>query len=290
MLGLNVEIDPSWISRRDVLKSRPGEVIAREAERFGSQWKPVFFCTEEIPCNPCTSVCPTHSIHLKARKGNILDLPYYKGEDCRGCMACVAVCPGLAVSLVRTIDADWAEVVLPYEFPADFGPGSRHTILDTDGAFLEDAELLRKSWSRKHRTWLLTFKVSLQNAAKAIGIRVQRREATEPSEDTEWSALPDSAMVCRCEHVTIGEIVAFIRENAVRDANQLKTLRVGMGACGSRTCSALLPQVFRKAGVDPSTVTGLTLRPVAVELSMAAIVNEGRETHVQVNASQRGAP
>lgn len=290
MLGLNIELDPAWLAKRDVLKSRPGDVVPRPEERPGKTWKPVFFCTEEIPCNPCTSVCPTSSIKLKARKGNILDLPYFHGSDCRGCMACVAVCPGLAMSLMRAIDDHFAEVVLPYEFPADFEPGSCKALLDATGAFLEDAELLGKTWNRKHRTWLLRFKVSTGNAARAIGVRVQQPEATEPSPDSGWSAIPDDAIVCRCERVTVGQMVAFIKENRITDANQLKTLRVGMGACGSRTCSVLLPQVFRKAGVDPATVTGLSLRPLAVETPMAILVNEGREVSVQTFASQRGAP
>jgi hypothetical protein len=85
-------------------------------------------------------------------------------------------------------------------------------------------------------------------------------------------------------------MVSFIRENRIRDANQLKTLRVGMGSCGSKTCSVLLPQVFRKAGVDPSEVAGLTQRPLCMETGMAALVNEGRETRIEADASQRGAP
>ncbi len=290
LLGYKVEIDPSWIAKREVLKSRPGEIIVRDSEKPGSSWRPVFFCTEEIPCNPCTSVCPTHSIRLRARKGNILDLPYYQGTDCRGCMACVAICPGLAVSMVRRIDEDWTEVVLPYEFPAEFAAGTKLALLDTDGAFLEEAELLRKVWNRKNKTWLLTFQVTGPNATKAIGIRVQRPEATEPSRECAYSALSDEAIVCRCEHISVGEMVAFIRENRIRDANQLKTLRAGMGSCGSKTCSVLLPQVFRKAGVDPAEVAGLTLRPVNMETGFSALVNEGRETRIEADASQRGAP
>jgi Fe-S-cluster-containing hydrogenase component 2 len=290
LLGCKVEADPSWIAKREVLKSRPGEVLAREAEKPGPSWKPVFFCTEEIPCNPCASVCPTRSIRLRARKGNILDLPYFQGSECRGCMACVAICPGLAVSMMRRIDEDWAEIVLPYEFPADFGVGTSLSLLDSCGVFLEEAAVLRKTWNRKNKTWLLGFKVSSENAGLAIGIRVQRPEATEPCGDGATSAIPDDAVVCRCEKVTVGEMVSFIRENRIRDANQLKTLRVGMGSCGSKTCSVLLPQVFRKAGVDPSEVAGLTQRPLCMETGMAALVNEGRETRIEADASQRGAP
>jgi hypothetical protein len=47
-----------------------------------------------------------------------------------------------------------------------------------------------------------------------------------------------------------------------------------MGACGSKTCSVLLPQLFRKAGVDPATVTTGTVRPLVLEVPMHDLVNE----------------
>jgi len=76
----------------------------RENVELSPTWKPVFFCDEEIPCNPCATVCPTGSIALSERKGSMLDLPYFRGSDCKGCSACVSACPGLAISLVRSID------------------------------------------------------------------------------------------------------------------------------------------------------------------------------------------
>lgn len=274
LLGKKVEIDESWLAKREVLKSRPGDNICRDEETPTEAWKPVFFCTEEIPCNPCTTVCPTHSIRLKPRKGSIMDLPYFEGSSCKGCTVCVAACPGLAMSLVRRRDETWAEVVLPYEFRADFNPGALLPVLDQEGGFLENAELLKKVFNRKYRTWILTLKVSIGNAPKAIGIRVQSEEATQPLPAPRFEHLPDDAIVCRCERVTVGEIVRFIRENAVVDINQLKTLRVGMGACGSKTCSVLLPQVFRKAGVDPASLTNGTLRPLSLEIPMRDLINE----------------
>ena len=285
MLGKNVEIDESWIRKREVLKSKPGERIPRERVEAGKDWQPVFFCEEEIPCNPCTTVCPTGSIELQPRKGNILDLPYFRGSDCRGCTACVAACPGLAVSLVRRMDDDWSEVVLPYEFVADFEPGEMRTLLGMEGEALEEAALLRKTFNRKYRTWTLNFKVSAANATRAIGVRVQREGATASMASPRFSCAAEDAIVCRCERVTFGELVAFVRENRVEDVNQLKHLRAGMGACGSKTCSALYPAVFRAAGVDPAAVQPGSLRPLTVEVPMGDLVNEGRD---ETRAAQGG--
>ena len=273
-LGKEAEIDQSWLAKRDVLKSRPGDTIRREAVELSENWRPVFFCDQEIPCNPCSTVCPTHSIRLKPRKGSLLDLPYFEGASCKGCAACVAACPGLALSLARAVDSSWAEVMLPFEFAADFPPGTRLPVLDQEGGFLEDAELLKKTFNKKYGTWILTLRVSRGNAAKAIGIRVQSEEATRPLPRPKFEYAPDDALVCRCERVTVGEIVRFIRENAITDVNQLKSLRVGMGACGSKTCSVLLPQVFRMAQKDPAEVTPGTLRPLALEMPMKDIINE----------------
>jgi sarcosine oxidase, subunit alpha len=270
-MGLKVEVDESWIAKREILKSKPGERIEREPAELSAAWKPVFFCDEEIPCNPCTTVCPTGSIVLKERRGSMLDLPYFRGADCRGCSACVAACPGLAVSLVRSLDRDWCEVAIPYEFPAELEAGDRRELLDRDGRGLESAELLKKAYNRKYRSWILHFKVSSRNAARAIGIRVQRPEASAALPEPRFSYAPDDAIVCRCERVSFGEIVAFIRENGVRDVNQLKAIRAGMGACGSKTCGPLYAAAFRAAGVDPGSVAPGRLRPLSAELPLGVL-------------------
>jgi NADPH-dependent 2,4-dienoyl-CoA reductase/sulfur reductase-like enzyme/Fe-S-cluster-containing hydrogenase component 2 len=289
-MGCKVEIDESWIAKREVLKSKPGERMARERVEPSPLWKPVFFCDEEIPCNPCTTVCPTGSIALSGRKGSMLDLPYFRGSDCKGCTACVSACPGLAISLVRRLDADWCELVLPYEFDAtSLAIGERRELLDRDGAPLESAELLKKAFNKKYRTWALYFKVSSINATKAIGIRVQRPEASSPLDEPHYSYAPDDAIVCRCERVTFGEIVSFIKANDVRDINQLKAIRAGMGACGSKTCAPLYAAAFRAAGLDPATVAEGRLRPLVVEVPFAVLGVPPERAVVEASATEGNA-
>ena len=77
MLGKRIEMDASWLPKRDVLKSRPGDCFSRSPVMPGPEWRPVFFCSEEIPCNPCTTVCPVSAISLRPIRGNIMDLPYF---------------------------------------------------------------------------------------------------------------------------------------------------------------------------------------------------------------------
>jgi NADPH-dependent 2,4-dienoyl-CoA reductase/sulfur reductase-like enzyme/Fe-S-cluster-containing hydrogenase component 2 len=271
VMGFKVEMDASWIAKREVLKSKPGDRIPREKVEPSASWQPVFFCDEEIPCDPCTTVCPSSSIELRKRKGNMLDLPYFNGSDCRGCSACVAACPGLAVSLLRALDKDWCEVAIPFEFDSPLEPGDRRELLDQYGIPLEEAVLLKKVFNRKYRTKVLHFKVSAANAAKVIGMRAQRPEATAWVSASGSGSVPDDAIVCRCERVTFGEIVAFIKDNQVRDVNQLKAIRAGMGACGSKTCTPLYAAAFRAAGVDPGAVTEGRLRPLVVEVPLGTL-------------------
>ena len=271
-MGRKVEVDSSWIHKRDVLKSKPGDRISRDAVAPGDSWQPVFFCDEEIPCNPCTTVCPTASIALSGRKGSLLDLPYYSGSGCKGCAACVCACPGLAISLVRKLDSRYCEVVLPYEFDAtSLEPGAKRMLFDEDGAELEEAELLSKVFNKKYRSWALHFKVSSTNATKAIGLRVQAPEATACLPQPRFTYAPAQAIVCRCERVSFGEIVSYIKENEARDVNQLKSIRAGMGACGSKTCGPLYAAAFRAAGVDPGMVQEARLRPLAVEVPLGTL-------------------
>ncbi|MDD4960784.1 MAG: (2Fe-2S)-binding protein [Candidatus Marinimicrobia bacterium] len=119
--------------------------------------------------------------------------------------------------------------------------------------------------------------VSLKNATEIAGIRVQAESETKASENTDLSYVPDNAYLCHCEMVTAGEIRKFIREHAVRDLNQLKVLRVGMGSCGGRNCALLLPKIFRDLGISPETLTPNRKRPLSVEIPMQALINEDTE-------------
>lgn len=276
MLGKDIEIDNQFYEKATVLKSHPGEIYDFKEAEITNSIKPIFHCIQEIPCNPCTSVCPKNAISLKNKIGNIMDVPEFTGE-CIGCGLCVAVCPGLAVTLAKKIDDNFAEVTLPHEFIVDFKEGDFLDIMDRDGNFLENAEILKIKFNKKYSTTLVVVKMSLKNTSFAAGIRVQDEKISKPEKEAEFEYLPDNGIVCRCEKVSVKEITDFITDFRVRDVNQLKQIRVGMGACGSKTCSVLLPRVFGKAGVDWKDVESGTIRPLSVEVPMSAIVNENKK-------------
>ncbi|NOR46174.1 MAG: NAD(P)-binding protein, partial [Candidatus Delongbacteria bacterium] len=273
-LGKKIKIADEYYKKSEVLKSKPGEVYPPVEIEIKEHFTPVFQCVQDIPCNPCTTVCPKNCIELDKKLGTIMDVPLYVNDDCIGCALCVAICPGLAVSLVKQAEGSYAEVMLPHEYILNFAAGDKISITDIGGNLLEKAEVLSTKYNKKYKTNLVTVKMSVENAPKAIGIRVQDESVTKPMEKTFLDFLPDNGIVCRCERVTVKEIVDFIKDYRVRDVNQLKQIRVGMGACGSKTCSILLPRIFSQAGVDYKDVTPGTIRPLTVEVPMSALIEK----------------
>ena len=266
-------IDESWLKKAAVLKSRPGNTKEAEKPVITAKFQPKFSCLQEIPCNPCTTVCAKKAIKLKGETGTIMDTPYFDGE-CIGCGMCVAACPGLAIALAKTVDDTKAEIVLPYEFNCEFKEGDKLPLTDIDGKFIEEGTVIKTAYNKKYKTTLVTLSVSAANVADIAGIRYQKEEVTKPLSKPDFTYAPENSIVCRCERVSVKQIVDFIKENKVRDVNQLKQIRVGMGACGSKTCSVLMPMIFRMAGVDWKEVTPGRKRPLTVETPMYAIVNE----------------
>jgi NADPH-dependent 2,4-dienoyl-CoA reductase/sulfur reductase-like enzyme/Na+-translocating ferredoxin:NAD+ oxidoreductase RNF subunit RnfB len=272
-LGMSVGTDKSFAEKAEVLKSKPGRIFEKERSELDENYQPIIYCNEEIPCNPCISVCPRNSIILEENLGNIMDIPKYVG-GCTSCQMCVAVCPGLAIVLARKVNSEYAEVILPHEFIPDFKVGDKIPLMSQEGKFLENAEVTKIKLHKRYKTYLVTTKVSLKNATKVAGIRVQNDLATKSIPTHSLKFLPESGIVCQCEMITVREIVNFIKEHNVRDISQLKEIRVGMGACGGKTCSQLLPAVFKMAGVDWNEVVQGTKRPLDVEVPMYAILNE----------------
>ncbi|MBN1971404.1 MAG: FAD-dependent oxidoreductase [Candidatus Delongbacteria bacterium] len=273
MMGRDIEIDNSYFAKAEVLKSHPGENKPREQVVLTESIRPIFHCTQEIPCNPCTTVCPQNSINLIEDKGTIMDLPDFEGK-CIGCNLCVAACPGLAVVLGKKVSETEADITLPHEFNLTFEKGDKVKLTSMTGEYLEDGVVVKIISNKKYRTHLVTVRVSLKNAPLIAGIAILTDDDIKPLSEPNFTFLPDDGIVCRCERVSVGEIVQFIKDYRVRDVNQLKQIRVGMGACGSKTCSVLLPRVFAKAGVNWNEVKSGRLRPLAVEIPMFALVNE----------------
>jgi sarcosine oxidase, subunit alpha len=270
-LGRNVgDVPPEWHRTAEVLKSKPGATVAEDLPSATTGVFPVFHCAQEIPCNPCTSVCPHHAIRIE--DGDIMGLPEFVGDECDACEKCVAVCPGLAVTLVDfRKDDGFASVTVPHEFTSkSIAKGDVVAVLDTEGAILGNVEVTRVREAKANdRCLMVRVRAPRDIAARIAGIRVQEPWVTESSELV-LPHLDDEMIVCRCERVTAGEIRGLIR-SGVRDLNELKAAtRAGMGACGGKTCPGLIRRLFREEGVPESQITDLTKRPVFMEVPLGA--------------------
>jgi NADPH-dependent 2,4-dienoyl-CoA reductase/sulfur reductase-like enzyme/Fe-S-cluster-containing hydrogenase component 2 len=268
--SLNIEVDqmpPEWGAKATILKSKPGPETRRKPPQKEDGVFPIFHCYQEVPCNPCTSVCPVGAV--KTENDEITGLPYMADLDaCTGCGSCLAVCPGLSVTMVDfREDPSHPFVTLPYEvWREKVAVGQTVPVTDLDGAVLGYFPVEKVRSRRKYPgTLLVRIKVPKAVAKAAAGIWVQEKQI-EPSTIYEKEPPPDEAIVCRCERVTAGEIRAAIR-SGIRDLNQIKALtRAGMGACGSKTCRPMIWRIFQEEGIDLKSVTDRVDRPLFVEV------------------------
>ncbi len=270
-LGRDVgEIPPEWHRTAEILKSRPGAVVTEDIPENDEGVFPVLHCAQEIPCNPCTSVCSQGCIIMEGE--DIRSLPEFVGEGCTGCAQCVAICPGLAITLVDyRKDTRNPTVTIPYEFPTEtIHEGDVVTVLDTEGGVLGNVEVVRVRQPKfADRALLVQVRAPRQIAKQIAGIRVQEPWVAEPTAQY-VARMDDDEIICRCERVTAGEIRALIRAG-VRDMNHIKGVtRAGMGACGGKTCSNLILRLFREEGVPLPQVTESTRRPLFVEVPLGA--------------------
>ncbi|MDC6213274.1 (2Fe-2S)-binding protein, partial [Ralstonia solanacearum] len=62
------------------------------------------------------------------------------------------------------------------------------------------------------------------------------------------AALPDTAVVCRCESVTVGELRRCVTELDSQEVNRAKAFsRVGMGRCQGRFCGHAAAEIVAHA-------------------------------------------
>lgn len=73
-------------------------------------------CVQEIPCNPCESLCPFGAITVGEP---ITSLPVLHEDKCTGCGTCVAGCPGLAITIV---DGSYSDTEAAIDFPFEYLP------------------------------------------------------------------------------------------------------------------------------------------------------------------------
>ncbi len=274
-IGIKISEDINQLDKfAEVMKAKPPHPIDIEIKFKEEGIYPVFYCNQEIPCNPCTTVCDQQQI--ETIDNVITQLPYFKGEqDCVGCGKCVAVCPGLAVVLLDyRKDKDFPLVTFPFELTeAKLEKGEKVIVVSNEkelGAFEIHRSRILKEFPK---TQLITIRLPSEIAKQAVAIKNYETKYIEPIDIYQKSLTDDETIVCRCERVSVGEIRNWIR-SGVRDFNELKALtKVGMGACGGKTCTPLIERIFREEGVSIDDITPGKKRPLFIEIPMGIFAN-----------------
>ncbi len=295
------EIPPEWYRTAEILKSKPGRVVDERVPADESGVLPVFHCSQEIPCDPCTSVCTQKAIYIDPN--DIRAIPEFIGEKigkkCTGCEKCVTICPGLAITLVDyRKNANEPTVTLAYEFLKEsIKVDDVVTVLDASGEALGNVRVTGvRAIKANDRTVAVKLQAPKKYAKRIAGIRIQEERVTEPTlapalcsgasagVDHYVQRLTDDTIICRCERVSAGEIRALIREG-YRDMNEIKAvLRAGMGSCGGKTCTALVRRLFRDEGIPESEVADRTVRPLFIEVPLGVFAG----AQVEVEEVSRG--
>jgi len=265
-------ISEEWYRTAEILKSKPGKTLPETFPDGEGGVFPVLHCNQEIPCDPCTAVCPNNLIEIDPTDIRLLPafLSSKDGKGCTGCERCVAICPGLAITMVDfRKDPEFPTVAIPLEFLKEtLQAGDSVVVEDTEGQSLGRVEVAAvRAIKANDRTVIVKVRAPREYAKKIAGIRLQPERESDPLgryvERTE-----DDTIICRCERVTAGEIRELIRKGS-RDINEIKALtRTSMGSCGAKTCTPLIHRLFREEGVPESEIIDQPKRPLFLEVPL----------------------
>ncbi|MFN2304212.1 MAG: FAD-dependent oxidoreductase, partial [Anaerolineales bacterium] len=170
------EIPDKWRTFEDILKSKPGDVLSLDQAQPSNEVFPVMHCRQEIPCDPCASVCPMHLIQIN--QDDIRAVPEfctYSGKNCIGCERCVAICPGLAITLVDFRNNPQKPIIsIPLEFSRNYlDVGDDVPVTDIDGNILGIYPVVSIRTLRQFsRTLITRVQVPAEIATQVAGIQL----------------------------------------------------------------------------------------------------------------------
>jgi len=271
------DIPKSWYDKADILKSHPGPIEAIESLDKEEGIFPVIHCKQEIPCNPCSTVCKEGSIQMQGDP--IKGRPKFDGE-CQGCMKCLSICPGLAITVVDyRKDKANPIVFLPYEISnKEVKKGDNIKIVDVNGENLGEFTVLgAKATKQSNKTQIVRAQIPARFAKKAVAFTIQEDEVSQQlTEKIALDQLQDDEVICLCERVTVKEIRDLVKKG-ITDINQIKAIsRSGMGPCGHKTCGNLVNQIFGAEKVARENIVKNVRRPLYVEVPLGKFANGGQ--------------
>jgi len=271
------QIPESWYEKAAVLKSHPGPVQRITPPDREDGIFPVIHCKQEIPCNPCSTVCPEGAIQMAGDP--IKGLPKFDG-NCKGCMKCLTICPGLAITLVDyRKDPENPVVFLPYEISnIEIKKNDDIRLVDVDGNDLGTYAVLgTRDTKDSDRTRVVRVRVPKAMAKKVVAFTIQEKQVTaQMTRKIPHDHIQDDEVICLCERITAGQIRELVKKG-ITDMNQIKAIsRAGMGPCGYKTCENLMNQIFRAEKIAQENIVKNVRRPLYIEVPLGKFANGGQ--------------
>jgi Fe-S-cluster-containing hydrogenase component 2 len=149
------------------LEASPGYPSQQAMER---QPLAIIECVQQIPCNPCETVCAAGAITVGEP---ITSLPRLDASKCSGCGLCIAICPGQAIfGLDLTYSPSEATVSFPYEFLPMPRKGDLVAAVDREGTPVCHATVLRVAMPAAYdRTAVITVVVPREHGTRVRSIQ-----------------------------------------------------------------------------------------------------------------------
>ena len=170
-----------------------------------------------------------------------------------------------------------ARVVIPWEMPdKTINIGQKVKTTDIEGKTIGNGKIIaikQSSWQNKRK--LLSLEVPFKETDKIVGIRIIDTIKSR-SLNKEDNLDDENIIICRCERISKKDIVDYIKKTNTRDFNALKAaLRVGLGACGGKTCTDLIMNIFKSLKIDIKNVEVPVERPFTQEVPLKSFLDEG---------------
>jgi len=132
----------------------------------------VIECTDEIPCDPCETVCRRGAIKVGSP---ITNLPRIIEDKCDGCGLCISICPGLAIFIVdNTYSEREATVSFPYEYLPLPKEGLKAKAVNRKGKVVCEARVVKIRNPKKFdHTPVITIAIPKRHSGEVRGIKME---------------------------------------------------------------------------------------------------------------------
>jgi len=261
--GEKVRMGNSVLAGKVAALDEPIESLPKDYCSFPKGARVVIECEQNIPCNPCETICPHNAIKVGK---DIVNYPALDPEKCTACALCLTRCPGLSLFVVnREYSPAETEISIPYEMIPLPKKGDAVDALDREGKFVCKGKITRVLTGKKfNRTSIVS--IAVEHKYGDVVRHFRASAAAKPEEKIITPAdIPDDmdTIICVCEDVTRRQIEEAIDRDRATSVDEIKRLlRCGMGPCQGKTCQRLIMQILAKklgrnvAEFSPQTYRG----------------------------------